>query len=130
MNENEFLRQQQAAVQRMREMNARAHSQYNPNHKIPPVPSFVKIPENNNQNFQQPIQQHRPQNIPITPTKISNTTPELNYQKTPNKNQLNIPFLDILSFDSDAALIIGLLLILMSENTDKILLFALIYILI
>jgi hypothetical protein len=42
---------------------------------------------------------------------------------------LNIPVLDFLSTDKDAALIIGLLLILMSEKSDKMLLFALVYIL-
>lgn len=40
-----------------------------------------------------------------------------------------IPLLDNLLSDKDAVIIIGLLLILMSENTDKTLLFALIYIL-
>lgn len=54
-------------------------------------------------------------------------------QKTQNNNllsTLNIPFLDKLSSDGDMTLILGLLLILMSEKTDKTLLFALVYILI
>ncbi len=42
---------------------------------------------------------------------------------------VDIPILNILSTDKDAALIIGLLLILMSEKSDKMLLFALVYIL-
>ena len=59
-------------------------------------------------------------------------------QQTQNKNSLplnkpplgmNIPVLNFLSTDKDAALIIGLLLILMSEKSDKMLLFALVYIL-
>lgn len=54
-------------------------------------------------------------------------------QKPPqNQNflsSLNIPFLDSLIKDGDSALIIGLLLILISEQSDKMLLFALIYIL-
>lgn len=41
----------------------------------------------------------------------------------------NIPFLDSLTKDGDSALILGLLLILISEQSDKMLLFALIYIL-
>ena len=51
--------------------------------------------------------------------------------KATNNNQsgLNIPVLDFLAKDKDAALIIGLLLILMSEKSDKMLLFALVYIL-
>lgn len=43
---------------------------------------------------------------------------------------LNLPLLDIFKKDSDITLIIGLLLILISEKADKKLLFALIYILI
>lgn len=42
----------------------------------------------------------------------------------------NIPLLNSLLKDSDSTLIIGLLLILMGENDDKLLLFALMYILI
>lgn len=42
---------------------------------------------------------------------------------------LDLPFLDMLTKESDISLIIGLLLILMSEKADKKLLFALVYIL-
>jgi hypothetical protein len=42
---------------------------------------------------------------------------------------INIPFLDNLKSDSDATLILGILLLLLSEKADKKLLFALIYIL-
>ncbi len=42
---------------------------------------------------------------------------------------LNIPFLDNLKSDGDLTLIIGILLLLLSEKADKRLLFALIYIL-
>lgn len=130
MNESEFLRQQQAAVQRMREMNERAHSQYNPNHKMPPVPSFVKMTDSNNRSSRQQPQHREPQNFQNMPE--SNLSPPPQLQKPQEKKSvggLNIPFLDMLSTDGDATLIIGLLLILMSENSDKILLFALIYIL-
>ena len=41
----------------------------------------------------------------------------------------NIPFLENLKTDSDLTLIIGILLLLLSEKADKRLLFALIYIL-
>ena len=47
---------------------------------------------------------------------------------TPKQNG-NIPILDKINLDSDTTLIIGLLLILMSEKSDKTLLFALMYIL-
>ncbi len=42
---------------------------------------------------------------------------------------LNIPFLDSLKNDSDMTLILGILLLLLSEKADKKLLFALVYIL-
>ncbi len=42
---------------------------------------------------------------------------------------LNIPFLNNLKNDGDATLILGILLLLLSEKADKKLLFALIYIL-
>lgn len=53
----------------------------------------------------------------------------------PKQNQntllggLNLPFLENLKTDSDLTLILGLLLLLLSEKADKRLLFALIYIL-
>lgn len=42
---------------------------------------------------------------------------------------LNLPFLDKLKTDGDLTLIIGILLLLLSEKADKRLLFALVYIL-
>lgn len=42
---------------------------------------------------------------------------------------LNIPFLEKLKSDGDSTLILGILLLLLSEKADKKLLFALIYIL-
>lgn len=92
LTESDFLKQQQSAVERMREMNSRsAFAPPNPKPQDPPP----QKPKNNN-----------------------------------SLNSLNIPFLDKLSSDGDMALILGLLLILMSEKTDKTLLFALVYILI
>ena len=51
-------------------------------------------------------------------------------QKINNSPLNNIPLLDSFLKDNDSMLIIGLLLILMGENDDKLLLFALMYILI
>lgn len=96
MNENEFARQRQAAVERMREMNSRSKSQ-NTAPKAPPS---------------------QPQKPPQAPP-----------QNNSFLGNLQLPFLDKLTKDGDTALIIGLLLILMSEKADKRLLFALIYIL-
>lgn len=104
----------------MREMNAKSQIQQNQSHKMPPAPSFVKV--NNNSS-----------NIPnSTLSQNENTVKHQTHHKPNNKptqNGLNIPFLDSILKDSDSTLIIGLLLILMSENSDKMLLFALIYIL-
>ncbi len=134
MNQNEFMRAQQAAVERMREMNARAQINNDTTHRMPPTPSFVRVNENRKyQNGSAPKNQNSaPQtnsqnhSAPVPQTKVV----------TQNKSQgnsflgeLNIPFLDNILKDGDSTLIIGLLLILMSENTDRILLFALIYIL-
>ena len=58
------------------------------------------------------------------------------FKKEPLKNEassflngINIPFLDLFKTDSDFALILGLLLLILGEKADKRLLFALIYIL-
>ena len=117
MTENEFMRQTKAAVERMREMNARSKIPQNNPHKMPPSPSFVKVGGNYNQPNQNPlheIKEEKPQ--------------EKKHYKNQN-NSLGIPILDNLLKDGDSTLIIGLLLVLLSENSDKMLLFALIYIL-
>lgn len=94
--DNDFFNQQQAAIERMRQMNARSayyvKPKSEPDQKPPPKNNHISQPKNTFQG-------------------------------------LKIPFLDSLSKDSDTALILGLLLILMSEKSDKILLFALVYIL-
>ena len=119
MTESEFLRQSQAAVERMREMNARSQTSDGSRHKMPPVPSFVKVNENR-QNTQK--ESYAPDSSP---------PPDTSRQKNSQDagGGLNIPFLDNILKDGDSSLILGLLLVLMSENTDKMLLFALIYIL-
>ncbi|MBQ6825310.1 MAG: hypothetical protein IJP34_01445 [Clostridia bacterium] len=117
MTEKEFLFEQQAAIERMKQMNKKSmeHTKKE-SHKMPPVPSFVKMPENNQNE---------------TPKNTSHIPEPPKPQKTQNSNSsFGIPMLDGLFKDSDSALIIGLLLILFSEKSDKLLLFALIYILI
>lgn len=84
MDQNDFKAEQQAAVQRMREMNSRRKEEMPPQNNI----------------------------------------------KQTHQEGFSIPFLDSFLKDGDSSLIIGLLLILMSEKADKMLLFALIYILI
>ena len=124
MTESEFLRQQQAAVERMREMNARSQiPNKNARHKMPPIPSFVSMPENS-------TQKTRPDTAPPV---FEKAIPQVNgiqpNQPFSKNTGLNIPILDNIFKDGDSALILGLLLILISENTDKTLLFALVYIL-
>ena len=113
MNNDEFLRQSQEAVKKMQEYSLRSKASSKPN--MPPIPSFVKVPNNNNATprFSEP-------EIKKEPTASTKT----------NSSPFNIPLIDNLLKDSDSTLILGLLLILMSENSDKLLLFALIYILI
>ena len=123
MEDSEFARQSKEAVEKMREMNARAAGS-NAKQNMPPIPPFVRL-QGNRQST--PAQKQR-QNTAAP--KISE--PETN--KSDNKSSgilsgLNIPFLDMLAGDADVSLIIGLLLILMSEKADKKLLFALVYIL-
>lgn len=144
MNENEFMRQQRAAVERMREMNQRAVPG-NTNQPMPPVPPFVRVQNSGlgRGNYQNSNNSKERQSGANQPQKYGNehiSTPaqrdNANLNPPPNERNggslfsgLNLPFLDMFSKDGDASLIIGLLLILMSEKADKKLLFALIYIL-
>lgn len=113
MTENDFMRQQQAAVERMREMNARA-AKASGGSKMPPVPPFVRVPP-------QGINEIKEENKKEENTEIKKASDSL--------FGADIPFLGKLFKDSDSTLILGLLLILMSEKADKKLLFALVYIL-
>ena len=133
MNENEFMRQQRAAVERMREMNQRAVPG-NTNQPMPPVPPFVKLQNsgsgrggnyqnNNNAQARQSGANHLQRDNQIK------NPPQSEKKGGSLFEGLNLPFLDMFSKGGDASLIIGLLLILMSEKADKKLLFALIYIL-
>ena len=97
MPENDFLKQQRAAVERMREFNSRS--------------KFSSTADNQS-----------------TAEKMQDQKKEAKKQ-TENTAKLGIPFLDNILKDNDAVIIICLLLLLMSENTDKTLLFALVYIL-
>lgn len=109
----EFMRMQQQAVERMREMSNR--SVKSTAHTMPPTPSFVKV-ENYN-----------------TAYKGGTTTGEKQIKTTHtsnmHKNEFPLNLTARLRSEPDIALIIGLLLILWSEQTDKRLLLALIYIL-
>lgn len=135
MEDNEFARQSREAVEKMREMNSRAVGN-NTGQNMPPVPSFVRL-QGNRQNTspqgqRQNTASHRTSAPPKETAAPKNSEPAA--AKKDNSDLgflsgLNIPFLDMLSRDADVSLIIGLLLILMSEKADKKLLFALVYIL-
>lgn len=129
MNQNEFMRQQQAAVERMREMNSRAQINKDTTHKMPPVPSFVRLGETSQ--YQNPYNQKT--NTPSAKEQTKNPTPKPSTPQTHQNSSafggLKLPFLDSLLGDGDSTLILGLLLLLMSEKSDKLLLFALVYIL-
>lgn len=99
MSNNEFLKQQQAAVQIMREMNSRAKNNNTNKNTLNIAPHQPKKPP--------------PKSLPKLPV----------HQQNPD-----LPFMDLLK-NGDSALILSLLLLLFSENADKRLLFALVYIL-
>ena len=120
MNDSEFMRQSQAAVERMREMNARSKISENSRHKMPPSPPFVKLNGGTRES------NYIPPNPPPAPPPERKENPP---PKPSQNNGFGIPILDNLLKDGDSTLILGLLLVLMSENTDKMLLFALVYIL-
>ncbi|MBE6750495.1 MAG: hypothetical protein E7560_04965 [Ruminococcaceae bacterium] len=108
MTNNDFLNQQRTHIEHMKEMNARANA------KRPNQPHAQACKQNNAQN----------------PLKAENKekTATLENKSTHNKG-LGSSFLEQLNIDGDTALIIGLLLLLISDSNDKMLLFALIYIL-
>lgn len=121
-DKNMFLAEQQKAVERMMEMSRRSGGSVS--HRMPPTPSFVKMPEDDLRED--------------PPTKDTEQPRENQTKQTPkcNKNgnipflgNLQIPFLSSLKGDKDMTLILGLILILMSESSDRLLLLALLYIL-
>ena len=135
MDDNEFARQSREAVEKMREMNSRAvRNNTGPN--MPPAPSFVRLQGNRQNTAQQRQRQSTASNRTPSPPKET-AVPKNSETAAAKKDNndlgllsgLNIPFLDMLSRDADVSLIIGLLLILMSEKADNKLLFALVYIL-
>lgn len=131
MTDREFLNAQIAAVERMKEMNSRSRYQNQNPHPMPPVPSFVNIPENKNQRSDTSFGHSVKHNPPKKDTAPNNVEKKVQKPKSATNNGIfGLPFLDKILKDSDTTLIIGLLLLLMSENADKKLLFALVYILI
>lgn len=111
---NSFLLQQQQAIKRMQEMQGRAQKS-NP-HKMPPAPPFIKTEQASSvASSENAPHTDAPQNQPDGLQSILST--------------LNIPILNSLKSDSDISLILGVLLILLAEKSDRLLLIALLYIL-
>lgn len=131
MTDKEFLQQQMAAVERMREMNSRSAFQGSPPHRMPPVPSFVRVPENETNRGRGPADRQANNRSPQRDTAPDKNIPknQIEQRKQPSQTSGGFPLFDKILTDSDSTLIIGLLLLLMSENADKKLLFALVYIL-
>lgn len=135
MSDNDFMRRQREAVEQMREMNSRAApAAGQPSMSVPP---FVKL-QGNRQNRSQSAQQAKNRSAAAESAETGKPGGALpiSRQEEPEKKKsggifggLDLPFLDMFAKDGDLSLIIGLLLILVSEKADKKLLFALVYIL-
>lgn len=125
--ENEaFLLEQQQAVERMREMSRRSLQQ-NPHH-MPPTPSFVRLPENQTQ-ATHPQSTSKPARSESTPHKRQQMSAPVHSPQSRPQSFLSGLLPNKFSIDSDTALILGLILLLSQENTDRMLLYALVYIL-
>lgn len=120
---NEFLQQQQRAVERMREMSAHAAPSAQNPHSMPPTPPFIRMPRNSS----------------AAPSSAASHTPNQNTDTPPAKSEPSAPaprsagiadfaFLEKLRTEPDLPLILGLLLLLWNDNADKKLMLALAYI--
>jgi cobalamin biosynthesis Mg chelatase CobN len=142
MNQQIFNQNKRDAIKRMQEMQAK--SIYNkaekPKSKEQPQ-SKTQSPKQSSQPSQQQsqrptskTQQQQSNQSAFEGLAHSQTQPQP--QQQPQSKQqsnllggLNLPFLENLKTDGDLTLILGILLLLLSEKADKRLLFALIYIL-
>ncbi|MBQ3817124.1 MAG: hypothetical protein II802_02485 [Clostridia bacterium] len=119
MDGNDFFKQQQEAMKRMMEMSSRAKAD-DTSHNMPPMPPFVSINGSNTAEHQKAEQDSNPKG----------NEDRVNKNKFPFiSGNLGIPFLDSITKDADISLIIGIMLIFLSEKSDKLLLMALAYIL-
>ena len=115
MTRDDFDRMKQSALEQ-------ALKTHNSRTVMPPVPDFVRIPEGKKQNS---TEFHNP---PILEEKKSEETnvPQKKSRIASLMNYINIP--ELLE-NSDAALLLGLILLLSSEQADEKLILALAYIL-
>ncbi len=124
--DKDFLLKQQAALERMREMNRRANIKSG-SRNMPPSPAFLKVGEVAKSN-----------DTPTSPqSEEKNSKKEergaikgfIDNLLSGNGSDLGKPIFDKIGADPDMLLILGLLLILHSEKSDRMLLLALLYIL-
>lgn len=113
-----FTKRQEEALQQMREMSRRATGGF---HNMPPAPPFVKLPDRAQNSAEVTETPNQPSAAPSKAQKGDGITTFL--------SGMNLPFLNNLKNDGDMALILGLLLILISEKSDRLLMLALVYIL-
>ncbi len=108
LTQSEFLREQQKALERMKEMQRR--SQLNDtSFNMPPAPSFVKLQNESEKKSAEPKSYEKAQDN--------------------KKSLLDLTLIDKYLKDPDSLIILALILILYSEKSDKYLLFSLMYIL-
>ncbi len=124
--DKDFLLKQQAALERMREMNRRANINGG-THSMPPSPAFVKVG--------QAAKSNDTPTSPQSEEKISKREDRgaikgfIDNLLSGNGGDLGKPIFDKIGADPDMLLILGLVLILHSEKSDRMLLLALLYIL-
>lgn len=143
-NRTEFMREQQRAIERMREMSRNA-AQTAP-HTMPPAPSFVQV---NGRQSSAPDGRTQPmhENAKYADNAgYASVNAQAHQQQanTPPKNGadsrktapsgtsllgIDLPILDRIKNEPDMTLVLGILLLLWSEKADKKLLLALLYIL-
>ena len=122
---NDMLKMQREAEQRIREMRKKADMAVTGN-DMPPVPNFVRLEQNKSEHSKnQPVRQQFLQ-------KEKSDKPKQQLKSVEPKSKgfdiLRMLNLKALHFDSDITLIIMLVLLLSAEESDELLLLALIYI--
>ena len=122
---NDMLKMQREAEQRIREMRKKADMAVTGN-DMPPVPNFVRLEQNRDSYPKnQPVRQRFSEKEKSDKQKqqLINLQP-----KTKGFDILRMLNLKALHFDSDITLIIMLVLLLSADESDELLLLALIYI--
>lgn len=127
ISNEEFLRETQKAVERMREMNSKSKFDRSV-HKMPPAPPFVRL--NRTPAYQRPNEQRKPESMREGSRNKKTKQPDSGLiGSVLNSLGLNSGSVNILGSDPDLFLILGIIMLLSSEKGDKMLIAALLYIL-